>query len=337
VIVKGKYHLANWTTEGGFPPDWVIKTTPNGWTDNETGLDWIKHFDKHTKSRTKGIYRLLILDGHESHISAEFEAYCKDNSIITLSMPPHSSHLLQPLDVALYSPLKRAYSKEIELFIKASINHITKVEFFQAFKAAHYAIFTENNIKAGFNAAGLVPHNPDEVISKLDVRLRTPTPGPSSQESASTYNPRTPSNPQQTTRHSSFIKSRVSAHQGSSPTPIYAAVDQMAKGMNRIAHEMTLMRDRMRTLEEANLALSKRRKAKKSRLQLGGSLTIKESQQLLDERAKGKRPATNEGENKGSSKRRATGGRRCGNCGETGHNTRTCEKDVELSSESDSE
>ncbi|KAL2018297.1 hypothetical protein VTK56DRAFT_1001 [Thermocarpiscus australiensis] len=38
--------------------------------------DWIKHFDHHTAPRAKGKYRLLILDGHESHYSTEFELYC---------------------------------------------------------------------------------------------------------------------------------------------------------------------------------------------------------------------------------------------------------------------
>ncbi|KAK8096377.1 uncharacterized protein PG998_014245 [Apiospora kogelbergensis] len=94
LIVQGKYHLSSWAHECDLPRDWVIKPTPNGWTDNETVLDWIKHFDKHTQMRSKGPYRLLILDGHESHISAEFEVYCKDNKIVTLSMPPHPSHLL---------------------------------------------------------------------------------------------------------------------------------------------------------------------------------------------------------------------------------------------------
>ncbi|KAF6781831.1 transposase [Colletotrichum sojae] len=147
VIVQGAYHLASWTTESGFPGDWVIKPTTNGWTDNETGLDWIKHFNKHTKGHTKGIYRMLIIDGHESHLSAEFNDYCKQNAIITVSMPPHSSHLLQPLDIALYSPLKRAYGDEINLLIRASVNHITKSEFFLGFHRAHDKVFTKENIK----------------------------------------------------------------------------------------------------------------------------------------------------------------------------------------------
>ena len=90
LIVQGAYHFANWYSEGGLPLDWAIKPTSNGWTDNETGLEWINNFDKHTKSRTKGVYRMIVLDGHESHQSPEFEAFCKENNIITISLPPHS-------------------------------------------------------------------------------------------------------------------------------------------------------------------------------------------------------------------------------------------------------
>ena len=110
VIVKGTYHLSNWTTESGFPDDQVIKPTPNEGTNNETGLDWIQHFNKHTKSRSTGVHRMLIIDNYESYMSAEFNKYCKVNNIITISIPTYSSHILQSLDVGLYSPLKLAYN-----------------------------------------------------------------------------------------------------------------------------------------------------------------------------------------------------------------------------------
>ena len=158
------------------PKDWVIALSDNGWTTNERGLEWIQHFNKHTKGRTIGAYRLLVLDGHESHHSTEFELFCQDNKIITLCMPPHSSHLLQPLDVGCFSPLKRAYSRQIEDLMRAHVTHISKLEFFQAFKAAFIATMTEENILGGFRGAGIIPFNPESVISRLDIRLRTPTP-----------------------------------------------------------------------------------------------------------------------------------------------------------------
>jgi hypothetical protein len=81
---------------------------------------------------------MLVLDGHESHINAEFEDYCKENNIVTIYLPAHSSYLTQPLDIGCYSVLKKIYSTEISLFIKARITHITKPEFFLIFKAAFY-------------------------------------------------------------------------------------------------------------------------------------------------------------------------------------------------------
>ncbi|OBS16448.1 hypothetical protein FPOA_27434 [Fusarium poae] len=99
LIGTGQYHLANWYRECDLPGDWVIATSRNGWTNNELGLEWLKHFDRSTSNRSVGVYRLLILDGHESHHSANFERYCEENKIITLCMPAHASHLLQPLDV----------------------------------------------------------------------------------------------------------------------------------------------------------------------------------------------------------------------------------------------
>ena len=137
IIMKGKNHLATWYQHNQLPKDWRFNTSENGWTTNEIGLDWIKHFDIHTKARTVGVYRLLVLDGHESHQSTEFEIYCKDNSIITLCMPPHSSHLLQPLDVGCFSPLKKAYGKEIESMIRNNVTHISKEDFIPAFLAAY--------------------------------------------------------------------------------------------------------------------------------------------------------------------------------------------------------
>jgi hypothetical protein len=56
LIVQGVNHLASWYTECDLPFSWAIKTSPNGWTDNETALDWIQHFYQHTEKRRKGIY-----------------------------------------------------------------------------------------------------------------------------------------------------------------------------------------------------------------------------------------------------------------------------------------
>ena len=93
----------------------------------------------------------------------------------------------------------------------------------------------------------------------------------------------------------------------------------------------------LRTLRAANEALSKRRRAKKNRIRQGGALTIEDAHDILaqeevdeqirrDKRSRGGRQ--NEGQ---------LSARRCGNCGKTSHNTRTCQEDVDMSSLLDSE
>jgi hypothetical protein len=91
-------------------------------------------------------------------------------------MPLHLSHLLQPLNVVPYSLLKRYYSDRISLLARSRIYYIDKETFLLAFKAAFKKTFTPENIRVGFRGAGLAPHNPKVVLSKLNVQLRTLTP-----------------------------------------------------------------------------------------------------------------------------------------------------------------
>ena len=91
-------------------------------------------------------------------------------------MLSHLSHLLQPLDIACFAPLMRSYGNGIAALARSYIYYISKETFLLAFKAAYNLTFTKENARAGFRGAGLVPFNPDAVLSKLDVRLRMPTP-----------------------------------------------------------------------------------------------------------------------------------------------------------------
>ena len=75
-----------------------------------------------------------------------------------------------------FRPLKRAYSTEIEGLVRSRVNYITKEEFLPAFKVAYDKAIVESNIIGSFRGAGLIPHDESAVLSKLDIRLRTPTP-----------------------------------------------------------------------------------------------------------------------------------------------------------------
>ncbi|EGU73395.1 hypothetical protein FOXB_16095, partial [Fusarium oxysporum f. sp. conglutinans Fo5176] len=236
----------------------------------------------------------------------------------------HSSHLPQPLDVGVFGPLKKVYGSQISFLTRASIKHITKDDFFPAFKAAFELVFTEKNIKSSFQGAGLVPRNPEAVISRLDVRLRTPTPPETPDVLALPWISQTPRTATEALSQSTLIKDRVSKHQGSSPTPILASVDQLAKATVSINHQLTLLTGEIKALREANEALSKLRSAKRTRLQDSGPFTGEKASQLLVKKSIVEEEGRDEGAGGGPSKRHQTGARLCGICRKSGHNARTC-------------
>ena len=176
VIFEAVMHQAAWYKDDIIPYDWSIGVSENGWTTNEIGLTWLHLFHKYTKDRTVGTNRLLVLDGHGSHVNPEFDQFCLDHHIIVLCMPAHSSHLLQPLDVGCFSSLKQAYGRGVERIMGRGVNHIDKREFLPLYRQARQAALHQGNIQAGFAATGLVPYNPDRVLSQLHTEYQTPSP-----------------------------------------------------------------------------------------------------------------------------------------------------------------
>jgi hypothetical protein len=331
IIFKAYHHLSAWYKEEDLPQDWVIAVSDNGWTTNERGLDWLKHFDAHTKGRTVGTHRMLVIDGHESHDSLDFQQYCKDNKIITVCMPPHSSHLLQPLDVGCFSPLKKAYGHQAENLIRNRITHITKTEFLPCFIAAFKASFTPSNIQGGFRGAGLVPFDPQRVIMGLDVKLRTPSPPlPVNNEP---WQSQTPSNTLELGSQSTLVKARIQRHIDSSPTSMVEAFEKVSKGAAIIAHKLVLAQQEIAELRAANEAATRRKSHKRKRVKAEGTLIVEEGLRLTTLKEFG---ARSDGK-KAKKQVRAKGGeptqRRCGRCNQTGHNARTCKQEVEVLSE----
>jgi hypothetical protein len=90
-----------------------VTTTPSGWTNKDTGLQWlIQVFDRETKARARQSWRLLYVDGHGSHVTLRFLEYCAANRILVARFPPHATHTVQPLDVVVFKSLSSAYSRE---------------------------------------------------------------------------------------------------------------------------------------------------------------------------------------------------------------------------------
>ncbi len=159
VIYKGKSVQQQW-----FPSQldvfdkWHFTATDNGWTTDKTALEWLeKVFIPQTEPRDHSA-RLLILDGHGSHETTEFLWKCLENNIYLLFLPAHTSHVLQPLDLTVFSALKRAYRKELQkLSSLIDSTPIGKRNFLICYQKARQESITSSNIKAGWRTTGLWP------------------------------------------------------------------------------------------------------------------------------------------------------------------------------------
>jgi hypothetical protein len=90
-------------------------------------------------------------------------------------MPLHLSHILQPLNVGCFAPLKRAYSREIRGLALDYISRIDKKAFIATFAKVFEQAFLKANITASFKVTGLVPRDLLVVLLKLDVKVCTLT------------------------------------------------------------------------------------------------------------------------------------------------------------------
>jgi hypothetical protein len=178
---------------------------------------------------------------------------------------------------------------------------------------------TKDNICAGFRGAGLVPHDPEAVISKLDVVLHTPTP-PKPEDTL--WESKTPSNLCKVEAQSTLVRERVRLHRDSLVSPLLRAIDQLNKGVAKMGHETVLMRQEMAGLRKAVEIATEVKGRKRKYIQTAKTLTVGEIADLIAEKDGGGQV---EG---GESSKQVRTQRRCGRCGETGHNARTCAVEI---------
>ena len=148
-----------------------------GWTNEDLGLSWLSElFESATRLKADYAKRLLVIDGHSSHVNMKFIDFCDQNGILLSISPPHSTHRLQPLDVAILSPLATAYFKQIDAFIHSSrgFGRSTKRAFWSLFRDAWKSALISSNVYAGFSATGTCPFKPSKVLQQLQTKTPSP-------------------------------------------------------------------------------------------------------------------------------------------------------------------
>ncbi|EDU44804.1 hypothetical protein PtrM4_055810 [Pyrenophora tritici-repentis] len=156
--------------------------------------------------------------------------------------------------------------------------------------------------------------------------VQTPTQSP---RQVDAWEAKTPRNAREIEAQSTLIRQKVRNRPESSASSLDKQVAQLSKGAQQMAHKMTLMMEKMNSLQEALEGANKRKSRKRRYVRIEETLTVGDVQEVLAEQASSSR---GDGE---SASKRVRGERRCGRCKQTGHNAHTCAIKVDNASDSD--
>jgi hypothetical protein len=180
LILPGKLHLEKWVTTNQIDGNTAFAVSDTGYCNDDIALDWIHHFNIHSNKRRVGRWRMLLFDGFGSHLTRQFIEFCDQAEILPFCFPPHTTHLLQPLDVGVFQPLKWYHTEAIDMAIRTGNSTFNKVEFLANWQQVHDQAFKASTIQSAFQKTGLIPYNPQVVLAQLSQQeqQRTITPPP---------------------------------------------------------------------------------------------------------------------------------------------------------------
>lgn len=145
----------------GAPPGSIGTSTRSGWINEDTFAEFLEHLVDHIKCSTEQPV-LLILDNHEAHVSLRALDIAKRKGIVMLTIPPHTSHHLQPLDKTVYGPFKTYYNRALDGWMISNPGKTASIyEIPGCVNEAFMSAMMPRNICSGFRSTGIFPFNRD--------------------------------------------------------------------------------------------------------------------------------------------------------------------------------
>lgn len=160
-------------------PNTQVKLSERGWINSELFKQWFQFFIESVGGETRPL--ILLMDSHGAHISPEIIQLAIENKIFLLTFPSHTTHLLQPLDVAVYKSLKCEWAKCLNEYMRQHPHDKpNRYNFFEIFNPAFLQSMSHSNIFSAFRKTGIIPFNresiPAEAIAPSQLTERNPVP-----------------------------------------------------------------------------------------------------------------------------------------------------------------
>ena len=162
-VYKGKNMWSNWMVGG--PAGTLYNTSQSGWMEQHHFLEWFKKlFLPAIANLLENGSVVLFVDGHISHVSIELIQLARERGVVLFCLPSHTTHVLQPLDVAVYGPVKKSWRKILKEYkMETCAAKVDKTVFPSLLRRLWEESFQPEHLKAGFRRAGLCPVSKDAI------------------------------------------------------------------------------------------------------------------------------------------------------------------------------
>lgn len=170
IVFKAEHMWSSWIENG--PNGARYNRSKSGWFDSAIFEDWFHSLFLPAVRHLQGPI-VLIGDNLASHISVAVLKTCEEKNIKFICLPPNSTHIAQPLDVAVFAPMKRVWRKILSEWRETSEGHkyptIPKEKLPVLLKKLmlHMQVNISTNLQAGFEKCGICPPNKQKLLDRL--------------------------------------------------------------------------------------------------------------------------------------------------------------------------
>lgn len=162
-----------------FPSGWGIGISDTGWMTAKTFYEYITNvFYPWLLKQNIQFPVIVYLDNHSSHVTIPLVSFCRQKQIELIALYPNSTHVMQPLDIAVFHPFKDVWKKTVPKWkVQNNVMRLRKQQFAAVLKMT-LDEFTEEKkiVKNGFKAVGLMPFDPNAVDYNVLSKKNKKTP-----------------------------------------------------------------------------------------------------------------------------------------------------------------
>ena len=170
VVYKAEAIWSTWTENG--PPGARYNRSKSGWFDAVCFEDWFITTLLPRLKKADG-KKVVIGDNLSSHINVAVLEACSKFNIAFIALPPNSTHLTQPLDVAYFRPMKTAWRSILAQWKESGkgrkLPSLPKDQFPDLLSKlmVKMSVKDAENLKSGFRKTGIYPLDRKQVLARL--------------------------------------------------------------------------------------------------------------------------------------------------------------------------